>query len=485
MVHLNRMLPIRKVSSFRVALTSYYGKVFVERSQRSVNNYGKWLESKLLVKALDDNDSDIIESRTSNVFKSTNKTPRVYSILARTFKSFKTEYYSFFLEHEKRFDKFGEKVLEAEKEGGVVIGETIKGKKALIVVDDQDTFYEFNEQGLKPIGKIEEILNIDTSNSPVEISELKIFNKFIPIGVVFGYHIGLENLLKLLKANYRRVNVGERYNLSNTEFAVKFSDEILIFDKDDKLVSLVVGGFNLYHRSIKQYSVYDFDRKDVYGSVLDANKIGSRYIREMNQLKDLFVDPITRDLLVEMDEPTDWLGLLMRSSELLLTDYSPSETDLNWMRIKGYERIAGNVYGELIKSIRQFNARGSGKNNKLELSPSAVWQTLQEDPSKGLVEELNPIENLREKEVVTYSGHGGRSRRSMVKSSRVYTESDVGTISEGSVDSGDVGIVSYLSANPKFTSLRGVTERIDFEKDGAARILSTAAMVAPGSDRDD
>jgi hypothetical protein len=480
------MLPIRKVSPHRVALTSYYGKVFVERSQRSVNNYGKWLSNQLTLKALDENDADILESRISNIFKSTNKTPRIYSLLARTFRDFKTPKYSFYLEFNKREEFFGkELVAKAEKAGGVVVGRLKSNSKVLIVVDEHNTFYEFDEKGLKPLGKLEDILNIDVSNAPVEMAELKVFNKFIPVGFVLGYYIGLNRLLKLLKVNYRKAMVGERLELNPTEFTVRFSDEILIFDRDDQLASIILGGFNLYHRNIKSYSIYDFDKRDVYGSVLDANKVGSRYLRELDLLRDMFIDPITRDLLVTMGEPTDWLGLMIRSSELLLTDYSPSETDLEWMRIKGYERVAGTVYGELVKSVRLYNARGTGKNNRVELSPNAVWQTLQEDPSKGLVEELNPIENLREKEVVTYSGHGGRSRRSMVKSSRVYTESDMGVISEGTVDSGDVGIVSYLTADPNFTNLRGLTRRKDFKTDGPAKFLSTAAMLSPAADRED
>ncbi len=67
----------------------------------------------------------------------------------------------------------------------------------------------------------------------------------------------------------------------------------------------------------------------------------------MDLIVDMFIDPITKEILTEMKEPTDFIGLLVRSAELLQTDWSPDETDMMHMRIKGYERMAGAVYTEL------------------------------------------------------------------------------------------------------------------------------------------
>jgi hypothetical protein len=74
----------------------------------------------------------------------------------------------------------------------------------------------------------------------------------------------------------------------------------------------------------------------------------------MNQM---FVDPITRDLLIEMKEPTDFRGLLIRSAQMLLNDQHPKEFDGAFMRIKGYERFAGAVYNELVETLRGSKAK--------------------------------------------------------------------------------------------------------------------------------
>ena len=86
---------------------------------------------------------------------------------------------------------------------------------------------------------------------------------------------------------------------------------------------------------------------------------------------------------------------------------------------------------------------------------------------------------------MTFSGVGGRSRRSMTKPTRSFHKTDLGVISEATVDNSDVGLTTYLTANPKFTDLYGNTERLNENDHSAAEILSSVAMASPGADTDD
>lgn len=477
-------VPIRKVLPNRVALTSYYGKSFISRSEKAVHNYPNWLCNQIMAIGLDKKDERVSNLKPSNVFDPLNKTPKLYSVLANRFRSFSIDGIDFFLDYSKLEENFGEKAItRPEAKGLLPIGK--KGSE-VVYIDNSNQLWMLKGRGPQPIPGIEELMGLDNSKAPVEVAELKVFNKDIPIGLVLGYYLGLDKLIKALKpSSFRRVQVGDRQKLLAGEYVVRFADESLIFHRDDRLLSLVMAGFNAYHKTIRNYNVYDFDRKDVYLNVLESNGIGIRYLRELDLLKDMFIDPITYDLLVEMKEPTDWVGLVVRATELLITDWAPAETDMEYMRIKGYERISGTVYSELVRSIRTHQARRGSAANKIELNPNAIWQAIQEDPSKGMVEESNPIECLREQEAVTMGGTGGRSRRSMVKRSRIYHRNDMGVISEATVDSGDVAINTFLSANPNFKSLRGTTNRYDAKTDSPASLFSTAALISPGSDRDD
>ena len=119
------------------------------------------------------------------------------------------------------------------------------------------------------------------------------------------------------------------------------------------------------------------------------------------------------------------------------------------------------------------------------MHPFAVWKRIDLDPSKQTVSEINPIQDLKEMEAVTYSGTGGRMSRSMTKKSREYHPNDMGVISEATTDSSDVAINTFLSADPQFKSLRGTAKPYVIGKTGATALLSTSALISPSSDKDD
>ena len=76
-------------------------------------------------------------------------------------------------------------------------------------------------------------------------------------------------------------------------------------------------------------------------------------------MEDMWIDPIAEDLLRSMGEPTDFVPLLFKANELLLTDWSPHESDMRFQRIRGYERFIGFVYQELVKAVRTYNVQSA------------------------------------------------------------------------------------------------------------------------------
>ena len=492
-------LPIRKVAPDRVALTSYYGKIFADRSTKKVNDYGQWIRNNIMAKGLDVTDNTITDLQPTNVFDNEFKAPRIYSIIATGFRSFVVKYgqndYYLNFNHLKREELFGKEAIEAyETDGSIIIGENLTarakgigplGTKIYLVMDKNGTLYSGLNGLLTDLTSIEQFLGLDSNKAPIDFAELKVMGINIPIGIIFGYEMGLSNLLKELRVTPRRVNAGTRLNLEDHEYCLVFSDETLVFSKDDKLATIILAGFNEYHKALRNYSVYEFDKRAVYLNVIESGGASVRYIREIDLLYRMFIDPITHDLLVEMKEPLEFHGLLKRCCELLLTDDHPHELDPSYMRIKGYERMAGAVYSELVKSIRSHNGRPGKSKHQIDLNPYAVWKNISQDPSIAIVSDINPIENLKEIEAVTYGGVGGRSSRSMTKRTRIYHKNDMGTISEATVDSGDVAINTYTSADPQFTSLRGISKRYEIGKTGATALLSSSALLAPCTDRDD
>lgn len=446
--------PIRKVSPHSVALTSYAAKTYVNRSQKSVVNYPKWLAKQIEQKGMDDDDTSVTELKHTKTFVSDVVLPRVYTILAQNFREFMVEgKYLIHVDYAQRKERFNEDLVEAVEQDGFVFA-GMQGKNP-IVVDTNNAFYLVKDGKREILGQIEDLLGLDASKAPVEIAEMLLFKKTLPVGIVLGHRMGLTQLMETLNVVPRRVPSGEKLAVGPDEYAIRFADESLVFNKEDQKAQLILAGFNRYHRSIRKYNVDTFDDPEVYANVMEDNSIRVGFIRELELIMEMFVDPITNDLLREMGEPTSLEGLLVRACELLMIDWHPDETDLSAMRIKGYERMAGAVYTELLKGVRRYRSRGVGTAAKVDINPEAVWMNIVQDTSKSQVEESNPIQNLKEKELVTFMGSGGRSARSMVKHTRAFHKNDMGVISESSVDSGAVGVNAYLSANPQFKNLRG------------------------------
>ena len=416
-------LPIRKISPIRVALTSYYSKVFIERSQRKTFDMGKWFIEQLKNRAQDPNDTFITKGVLSTVVDYKINVPLVYTAISESLMSFSVGKLNFWFDHRRRVEKFdfSERELKFEKDGWVLVG---RGPDGALIMDQHGMIYTLvmGVKGgtLEDIGSIYDLVGIpiEAGRTPVPMAEVKIYSKTIPVGFVLAYLLGLENLLKLTKVKYRRVLTGERANLAPNEFAVRFKNEMLVFNRDNQITAMIFSGFNLFHEAMKAYNSSLFEEKDVYAAVLDRSRIGSRYLRELDSLNTLFVDPITEDLLDWMGEPKTFTGLLIRSVEMITNaQVLARREDKNKLvesmeRIRGYERVPGVIYETLAKAVRQYNARAASGRASVTINPNDPMNALILDQTTSPVNNINPIHALREREVVTYSGRGGRSQRS-------------------------------------------------------------------------
>lgn len=486
--------PIRKINSSTVALFSQYGKVHVSRSEKKTANYAQWLVNQVRARGMSA-DSDISEMMLGNVYNPNHRVPRVYSMLAQSFRSFTHRKARLFFDYAARSSFHGPdgpiseaELAEIEKGGMVYVGRWTDHDRPIVVGPD-NVFYYVNrvngEIDLVLLGSIETMLGLDTAKAPMEVAEIKIFGKLMPVGLFLAYHLGFRGMLSTLGTSWTRsVPAGERLALTGDEYAIRFEDVAYVFERNNDKASLILQGLAGLSEVTSSWPSSLYEKKSVYYNVLDRLGLGVRYVREMEMLVDLFVDPISREILLSMNEPVTFIGLVIRACEMLLTDWSRDETDLEDSRVRGYERIPGAIYRELVKGISVHRARGVS-NAAIEISPYAVRTALMQDNALRLVEESNPIHELKGQEELTFSGTGGRSGRSMVASSRIFHENDSGLASEATKDSADVAITVYMTANPLLKNVRGLTSRYQPDKSGISSAISTSALLAPGADHDD
>ena len=209
-------------------------------------------------------------------------------------------------------------------------------------------------------------------------------------------------------------------------------------------------------------------------------------MKQYTNIFDVWVDHITRDLLIDMDEPTDMVLLFLSAVDKLCEDAYKDPNGVNESILRGYQRISGMVYAELHRSVRAYVNNPMSKNAVVELNPKAVWFKITQDQTVAPIEESNPIHAIKEKEVVVFRGDGGRDADTMTAKHRQFVRDSVGIISEANVDNGQVGTIAYLTADPNIVNLRGVTKPIeDLANVPKTKVQSTAMLLSPGSDTDD
>lgn len=492
--------PIRKVTSTKVSLTSYYGKLSVYKSDKRVFNLENFIRNEIQRNILD----KVYDSvQYGNTFDSELDISPQYQMISKRFKMIKFnkglttiiltfDYHKRFdiLESEtykKHFTQSQPSIMKLEKDLNAVFS-GISSSYSLLFIDKKNSLWEKNDKGERELDRIITLLGYLglKSSPPREVAEIKIFGKSVPIGILLGYYLGLSTLLKVLNVSYRKVFRGQRSNLLVNEFEIKFNDEVWIIEDRDPTATLILNSFNIYKRYISDYSSDQFENKDTYSALLRDAGFNLSLENELNLMYQMFIDDITKDILKQMNEPTDFIPLLIRAVNLLSDMRSRKEINMDDMLIAGHQRIAGQVYNELAKTVKaMMNKPSMQSRSRLDIAENQIFRKIMEDPAMELVDDINPIHNLKEHEIVTFGGSDGRSVRSMVAHTRSYDKTDLGTISEATVDNANVAVISYLSATPNLSNVYGATKRADLTEPNASEIVSTSMLLAPATDTDD
>lgn len=475
-------IPIRKISPTEVSLSSYYGKNLVHTGSKKANSLIEALKKRIAVAVLEP-DGYIKNAATANVYDEKFESPYIYGLMSSSYKTIRTDDIILSFDHKDRLPMFGEEFIKAhEKDGAILVGLS-KKKQAIRVLNDNTFQIQIDGKWI-PVGDIFDVLKIDYSKIPLTFSEVNVFSKSVPVGVVLGYYMGFTNLITLLKAKHRIVEKTRGVELERYEYSVTFADKTYVFDQRDREASMVLAGFTQFQKQTKMFPVAEFEYKNVYLNLLEAKKMTAIYIRELDNIRDLFVDHITQGILKDMGEPETYEGLLIRASSMLLTYNAPKGHDTDYMRLRGYERFAGAVYKTLSNSIRGFRGRNIAGRSKIEMGPYDVWSLITKDSSVKLVEDINPIQNIKEVEAYTFVGEGGRNKDTMTKATREFLPSAKGFFGDATVDSSDVGVNGSMSSSPNITNVRGLPVKGKRE-DNPVNYVSVTSLLHPFTHNDD
>lgn len=439
--------PIRKINERRVVLTSLYDKkVNITRSEMVVDDYGKWLIKQIV---LGNANGKLTTSNASLIDRSV-KCPRYVTLLNRKFRSIKVNTDPFDLTF--NFDTHA--LLEQHPEWKIYCKETIwpigEYKKKVLTIDN----YGIVSLAGTVMGSLEELLGIMMNKSPIEYAVVNVNGYLFPVGVMLCYYFGIDKLLKVLKPTYRSIPAGQRYKLLEDEFSLVFNDEQLIFSKREQIAALIFGGM-VKLNNLSNCSRSDLNGTGIWVPLMGDPRVKPTHFKEMRNMFDLFIDPITKERLQVMGYSTSFHYLVIDAVKLLMTDYTRHEVELEEQNVIGYERFVHHIYSELCKSNRQFKNKTETGNQTFDLNPIGIITNIITDSSKGDVKEMNPFQEMKAQEDITFGGFKGRDADTMMKHTRGQLTSYKGVISEANKDNGKVGFVAYLTSDPRIKDFRG------------------------------
>lgn len=454
--------PVRKMDDYRVGLSSYYGrKLIINRNRKVADDYGLWLSKQVRVQAK----AGKFDLHVGGQALSRYELPRGFTILGKRFKSIKKDDITLMFSIEDILKK-DPSLENAFSKQNAVIG--FKGKKPIYIDDHSNLTVDG-----KHLNTLEGLLEIETTRAPVDYAQININGYKFPIGVVLSYYFGFDQLLKLMEVEYRSVPGGQRIKLGPDDFPLQFADETLIFNRRDPMVSLVFGGM-VRLRNLNLFTRYDMNDPGIWVPVINDPKVKHTHFKEMTNMFDMFIDPITRDELIKDGYPTSFDHLLLEATRLLTYDKHEHEVQILEERIIGYESIAGSIYHQLTTAVRQYRNKPQGAKATIDINPESVMMEAGLlDTAVDMVQEVNPAHEIKEQETLTFGGNNGRNDEAMVRRTRGQLPSYRGIVSEAGKDSGKVGYVTYLTSNPKITDYRG---NLDPNRDVGRAGLGSVAM---------
>ncbi len=479
--------PIRKINATQVNLSSYFGKLMIKKASYKKDDMGIALMTGLQ-NLNNDETSPISLVVPGNIIITDVHLPKMYTATARYVRSFKNGkdflLFDYIFRH-TLLDK-EDKLTDMEKGSLILVGKS-SGKNNYILIDKDNNLHSYKKGKVEPLSSYLEYINISIDTLPVEYSMVKILGQNIPVVLLTIYYLGFDQLLKTLNVKYKTFESKRKTEVESGDYSIVFKDKVFVFNRKDELAAMLLSGFNFVSKHIKHIEADDLNTTSGVMDILVAMGLNRKHETEIKILKTMFIDPITKDVLEIMKEPITFIGLLFRSNELLLTDYTKPTNDISEILFKGYERMSGMLYHTLSRSLRDYENKFGTIKTKLTVNPYATWAMISEDSTVMLEDDLNPIANLKQKEDVTFTGFQGRSSETLNQAAREYHKSEVGILSEATKDSAEVGITVYTAAAPKLNNVRGVVDnsKKDIKDLGFHNIFSTSTMLAPFGLQDD
>ena len=310
-----------------------------------------------------------------------------------------------------------------------------------------------------------------------------IMTQTIPLIVLLLYWEGISTVINKVGLKY---HFSTRYpsSVKSNESVIRFKDCYFIYE-EDLPTSLLMNGIKVLdteNHNLEEYNgseaYLDYFKK-VYGKIAIINALYNAY--------EFAIDPITLEILKDINLPTDIVSLAIYASSLLADESYTIENSQTLSRVRSIEIIPAILYNEISRAYLDY--KNSAGKKKLSIPRDCVIKKILEQQTVEDYSTLNPVVELEKDRTISSKGFRGVNvDRAYTEEKRSYDESMIGIIAMNTSPDGNVGINRFLTMEPEITSLRGYVDiKMDRKEElKDVNLFSPAELLYPlGNTRDD
>lgn len=478
-------MPILKTEEDTVQIISNYMKIFVRRFRagngRSVPLCAKFIKTCKKYKG------NSIKFTTGDNSKVCVKyvLPIDYIDIASEYSTIETRLYTFYFNQDVIREKYADIIDEGK---GIPYGYH-KSKKEILYYNINNEV-EFTKELLFNIADSDKQFMDDvysaTKPAVCTYSRASILNSQIPVIVIAGYHVGLENVLRRADILYK---ISESYKKEDkTLFSdfIRFKDGYLLYSPTYKASMLLSG---LKECNTRDYSIGDINSKAMFLEFLD--NFGGRIKADgLDNFRDLMVDPMTKEALEHYGLPTDYIDLLILSSDLLTDNHFYKHTDASTKRFRRYQLIAVYTYKVLADAYYNYAIQIKHTENvaTFMVKQSAVIDKFLTDSITSDDSVINALRDVETTNEISAKGPSGMNAdRAYSLDKRTYDESMLNVLGMSTGFAGNSGVTRQATLNSNITAegyvktINGNTNKMNT----ANSLTATEALTPFGSTHDD
>ena len=319
-------------------------------------------------------------------------------------------------------------------------------------------------------------------------SQASILGQKIPLIIMCAYSEGLQKVLNKANVEYELIpkDAGRpKVNLDEYDL-IKFNDGWIKY-KITYASSLLMNGLKACDTDT--HSLTEINSKSMYLDFFDI--FGSRIMSDgLDNFYDVFLDPITLDVLEDYKLPTDYIEVLMYANNLLVDNKFVKHTQINGRRIRRNELIPGYLYTALTEAYQEYTrSMKHGRQVPMSIKQSAVIDKVLADNTVSDLSILTALGEYEAINTVSPKGLSGlNSDRSYTLDKRTFDESMINVIGMSTGFAGNVGINRQATIDANVSGKRGYIRSLDElpkELNTTKTFCMTEALTPFGSTRDD